>query len=301
MYRKNNIKLLIILLIAITLCFAQILSKKQFLTQENKTSFINKINTKNEFILKNKKPLDIKISPTIYLNKIPIDILQNDSFFSGDILVLPGWNFKRNLWCDSTDFCIKALKKGYRLIMPEMGKSIYSSSFFPETRKDWKKYPNLIWVTDTLIPHLMLNYGIFQTKNNFLLGLSTGARGSILLGIKTDTLFKKAACLSGDYNQLKMPKDNLITGYYGNYYKFKSRWENFDNPLMQFKKIKFDIYLGHGINDKVVSYKQTIELYDSLKKNKKEFKVILNTPNNKGHNFSYWGNETDNILNFYEK
>ena len=68
-----------------------------------------------------------------------------------------------------------------------------------------EKYPNLIWVTDTLIPHLMLNYGIFQTKNNFLLGLSTGARGSILLGIKTDTLFKKAACLSGRFHLQPCP------------------------------------------------------------------------------------------------
>ena len=301
MVRKSKIKLLILCLITITFCFAKLLSKKQFSNQQINTSLISKINIKNEHFLKNKKTLNKKKSTTIYLNKIPIDILQNDSLLCGDILVLPGWNFKRNLWCDSTDFCIKALKKGYRLIMPEMGKSIYSSSFFAETRKDWRKYPNLIWVTDTLIPYLRLKFGVFQTKNNYLLGLSTGARGSILVGIKTDTLFKKAACLSGDYNQLKMPKDNLITGYYGNYSQFKSRWEKIDNPLMQFKKIKFDIYLGHGINDKVVNYKQTIELYDSLKKNKNDLNVFLSTPNKKGHNFSYWRSEIDTILKFYER
>jgi hypothetical protein len=301
MSHKNKLKLLIICLIAITICFAQLLSKKKLPTQKINKSLINNIINKNEYVFNKNKPLNIKTSTTIYLNKIPIDILQNDSLFIGDILVLPGWNFKRNLWCDSTDFCNKALKKGYRLIMPEMGKSIYSSSFFAETRKDWRKYPNLIWVTDTLIPYLRSKFGVFQTKNNYLLGLSTGARGSILVGIKTDTLFKKAACLSGDYNQLKMPKDNLITGYYGNYSLFKSRWEKIDNPLMQSKKIKFDIYLGHGINDKVVNYKQTIELYDSLKKNKNDLNVFLSTPNKKGHNFSYWRSEVDTILKFYER
>ncbi len=303
---KNNLmqKKNIIIIIAISLI---IITVAKSLNQEKENdNFKNKSNFRSSLIkksnlFKEKKYLGINGSISFLLNNVSVDIFQNDSEFKGDILILPGWNFKRNIWCDSLKFCELALKRGFRLVLPEMGKSIYSSSYYPETRKDWKKYPNLSWVTDSLIPYVQKKYGIFSTKRNYLLGLSTGARGVILIGINTDTLFAKGAALSGDYNQIKMPNDNLITGYYGSYFKHRKRWEEVDNPLRNSKKIKFDLYLGHGQNDKVVNYSQSVELYDSIKKNNKNINVILSAPNKKGHNFEYWRSEIKNILMFFEK
>lgn len=272
-----------------------------FITQ--KEGFFNSnINlSKNKIKSNNSKVKLIKCPSTIYLNNIAIDVFQNDSIFKGDILVLPGWNFKRNIWCDSSNLCELAVKIGYRVIMPEMGKSIYSSSFYPETRKEWKKYPDLNWITDSLIPFMQKKYGVFVTKKNYMLGLSTGARGVILIGIKTDTLFTKGAALSGDYNQTRLPNDNLVRGYYGQYSKFKKRWEDIDNPTRQSKNIKFDLYLGHGKIDKVVDYSQTTELYDSVMKNNRSINVKLSIQSKMGHNFSYWRSEVNNVLMFFEK
>ena len=299
--KKTIILIFAIILIVITIAVAKSLNqKKETVIFQNK-SFLITSKIKISKPLNKIKYLAINGSISFLLNNISVDVFQNDTLFKGDILVLPGWNFKRNIWCDSSNFCSLALKKGFRLILPEMGKSIYSSSFYPETRKDWKKYPKLSWVTDSLIPFMQKKYGVFVTKKNYILGLSTGARGVILIGINTDTLFTKGAALSGDYNQTKMPNDNLITGYYGSYYKHRKRWEELDNPLRNSKSIKFDLYLGHGQNDKVVSFSQSVELYDSIKKNNKNINVILSTPNKKGHNFSYWRSEIDSILTFFEK
>jgi hypothetical protein len=239
---------------------------------------------------------------TIKINNVLIDIKPNDSLFSGNILILPGWNFKKSLWCDSTSFCKEAIKNGYRLILPEMGKSIYSSCYFPETRKDWIKYPKLSWLTDSLIPALQNKYGILlYGDKNYIIGLSTGARGALQTALKTDSLFQKIAALSGDYNQLNMPNDKLMIGYYGSITKFKNRWDTVDNIVRICNKAKFSIYIGHGMNDKIVSVKQSKELYDSLINNKTKKRIILSLKENYGHNFTYWRSEVTNILLFFNR
>lgn len=236
---------------------------------------------------------------TLNVNDVLIDIYQNDSIWNGDILVLPGWNFSRKKWCDSTQLCSKALSMGYRLIMPEMGKSVYSSKYFAETRTDWKKFPTSTWLTDTLIVYLKENYGIFTNKKNYILGLSTGARGALLVALKTDSLFVKGAALSGDYDQSKIPNDNLMTGFYGSYYKNKERWHTTDNVVHQIKKLKTQLYLGHAQNDWVVPVSQTNELADSMKKYTPSLLYKYNSPTNMGHTFKYWNSEIDSILKFF--
>jgi len=238
-------------------------------------------------------------SKTIIVNSIPVDIIQNDSLWTGDILVLPGWNFSRHKWCDSTDLCVKASALGYRLILPEMGESVYSSRYFLETRSDLKKFPTLLWVTDTLIPLLQKKYNIFSKNKNFILGLSTGARGALLIALKTNALFKAGAALSGDYDQTKIPNDNLMTLFYGSYKNFSERWITVDNPVSQVANLKTAFYLGHGKNDKIVPFSQTQILYDAIRKTKPDLKCALHLTND-GHNFKYWRSETDTILTFFE-
>ncbi len=64
-------------------------------------------------------------------------------------------------------FCKRALAEGYRLILPEMLKSTYATHYFPETRNDYRAYPTLTWVIDTLIPELKKKFGIFQAITTF--------------------------------------------------------------------------------------------------------------------------------------
>lgn len=234
---------------------------------------------------------------TILLSKIEISIKSSVNC-KYDLLVLPGWNFNKNLWCDSSALCELAKNKGYRLIMPEMGKSIYASQYFPETRKDWNKYPTLTWLCDTLLPYLKKEYGIFSTKNNFIIGNSTGARGAVLLAIKTDTIFLAGAAFSGDFDQTKMPKDPLIKGVYGSYEKFKTRWQSIDNPTEQMKRLKTRFYFAHGIKDKIVPFSQTKTFFDTLQQYKPIHK--FNSPE-AGHNFIFWNNVLESTFLFFQQ
>ena len=230
-----------------------------------------------------------------------VDILYPESPQSkGNILVLPGWSFSRQDWCQKADLCKKASAEGYCLIFPEMGKSIYASQLYPETRDDWRQYPTLDWVLNAMIEQLQEEYQLLTSdQNNYLLGLSTGGRGVALIALKRPNLFKAAAALSGDFDQTKMPKDNLMRGFYGEYKKFPDRWEGVDNPQKQIEKFHTPIYLGHGKLDKIVPPNQTLHFYQALQHAHPKLKIVLHMPD-AAHNYAYWGSETDAVLDFYK-
>ncbi|MCH2224740.1 MAG: prolyl oligopeptidase family serine peptidase [Crocinitomicaceae bacterium] len=224
----------------------------------------------------------------------------NQSIFKGTIITLPGWNFSRNQWCDSTSFCQKALQEGYIIVQPEMGKSIYCERFYPETRTDWRKYPTRKWIKDSLISELQTYHILHSTHSNFILGLSTGARGAALLARDLPHIFKGCAVLSGDYDQTKFPMDNLYRGFYGEFKNFPDRWLEDDNLITHITDLKVPIYIGHGSNDNVVSIEHSRLLkqaLDSSHNSKYEFHIdSLST-----HNYSYWNSEIDNILEYFSK
>jgi len=248
-------------------------------------------------VSKSKLPLNDTI---IILNnrKVYVKISKNE--IRGTFLLLHGWNLPATDWCDKTVLCQKLLNKGFNIVMPDMGKSVYQKNNFPQTRIDWKHYPTRLWLSDTLIPFLQNNYSLLlKNENNYLVGLSTGARGVALLLLDYPELFKGAAVLSGDYSQEKLQNDNLMTGYYGAYNKYKDRWLNIDNPVKRVGEFKTPIYLGHGKLDKVVPPSQTKMFYDSLKKYHPNLKIKLNMPDAQ-HDYKYWGSEVDNILVFFD-
>ena len=217
----------------------------------------------------------------------------------GTFLLLPGWNFPPDDWCNKTSLCSQARKQGYFVVLPDMGKSVYQEKIFPETRTDWRKMPTRAWLRDTVIPFLQKQFGILDTSSrNLLVGLSTGARGVALLSLDIPKLFRGAAALSGDYDQSLLPNDRLMTGYYGSYYRFKKRWQTVDNVLYRLKDFCIPIYLGHGSADKTCTPVQTRLLYDSLKKQQPQLEIRLHMPE-AGHDYYYWNSEVGNILNFF--
>jgi len=218
----------------------------------------------------------------------------------GTIVVLPGWNLPVLDWCTKTTLCQKALAQGYILIMPEMGKSVYSYELFTETRKDWLKYATRRWFIDTLISYFQKKYNLLLPgQKNYILGLSTGARGVALLSLDCPNIFIKAAGLSGDYDQTQMSEDNLMKGYYGSFAQFKTRWTGKDNIVYRFKELAIPIYLGHGKADQVVPPQQTVQFSDSLKKYKPNL-ITLHLDEKAGHTYSYWDSEVDRVLEFFK-
>jgi len=212
--------------------------------------------------------------------------------------MLPGWNFSKDKTCQSSTFCEKALKEGFVLICPEMGKSLYASKIYSNTRKDWASYPQLKFITDTLQDYLQRFFHLLNKgERNYIYGISTGARGGALILENTSHIYKCGALLSGDYDQTLDTADNLMKGFYGSYKLFKERWEGTDNPAKNIDRIHVPIYLGYGKNDKVVAPVQSESFMENLGKSKKT--AVLSSKENCGHDYAYWGSETDAVLRFF--
>lgn len=214
------------------------------------------------------------------------------------IVLLPGWNFSRTDWCARSSMCKEALAQGFALLMPEMGKSVYAEQFYPETREDWRVYPLRPWLRDRVIPLVQQRFGILKPEQaNFVVGLSTGARGAALLCLDMPDFWRGAVLLSGDYDQTQMPSDNLMRGYYGAYEKFSERWKTVDNIMQRLLFWKTPVYISHGLQDKVVPVAQSQQLCQALKRIYPQLRVVCHFPA-AGHDYKYWDSQVQPSIDF---
>lgn len=219
----------------------------------------------------------------------------------GSIFMLHGWNLPALEWCEKTDFCSKALDKGYVLIIPNYSKSNYALEIYPETRPDYIKYPTLTWIMEIHIPYLQEVMDLLLVgQNTHVAGISTGARGATLLGYYMPQIFKSVASLSGDFDITSMQNEYLYYAFFGQYKNFPERWKK-ECFAYDVKNYKLPTYIGHGKADKVSPVEQSMAMYDSIVKNHPDLKVIGNFPENAQHNYDYWKSETDNILKFFDE
>jgi S-formylglutathione hydrolase FrmB len=224
-----------------------------------------------------------------------------DTDIKGSILMLHGWNCNALDWCDKTTFCERALKNGYVLIMPDLSKCNYNLHVYPETIDEYKKYPTLTWIKDFYIPHLSDAVELLEEpQNNFVAGISTGARGATLLAYHLPKLFNGVASLSGDFDITQMPDEFLYQSNFGNYESFAERWQQ-ECFAFDCKNYKTPTYIGHGIIDNLSPVSQSIQMFDSIKKHNPDMIIEKNFPENAGHDYEYWEDETNNILNFFDK
>jgi S-formylglutathione hydrolase FrmB len=244
----------------------------------------------------------IKINDTILTidNRDIHIIVCNATQPQGTLLLLHGWNFKPDDWCMKTAICEKAIEEGYHVVMPDMGKSNYHTQVFPETRKDWKGTPTLLWLTDTVIPNLQEFCLLLQNEKNVIVGLSTGGRGAVCVAMQMPHLFRGVAALSGDFDQSTIPNDRVHIGFYGSYSKFQERWKSIDNPTHNIYAMKTPLYLAHGTQDKVTPHYQSQNFYDSLKKINPSLFVEIHLPD-AAHDYEFWASEVDNIFNFFSR
>ncbi len=239
---------------------------------------------------------------TVAGHEVAIALPPDSIAIVANLLILQGWNFPKEDWCQRSSLCQKAKALGYRLIMPEMGKSTYSTRLYRETRAEWRSYPTRRWLSDTLIPYLQETYCVMQEEeDNLVVGLSTGARGAALMALHMPDFFKAVAALSGDYDQRQIPKERILTGFYGSYEQFPERWAGEDNLVTQIEQFRTPIYLGHGQKDQVCPPVQTKLFYDSLRVAHPDLKMELNMPTQYAHNYQYWDYEVDRFLAFFEE
>lgn len=238
---------------------------------------------------------------TIHIEGVPIVLKAPVGKPIGDLLLLPPWDETEEAWCLRSRTCAKALKKGYRLILPGMGKSMYCLTNYPEIRSDWADAPEFPWVQDTLIPTLQSVYCLLQPgANNYVVGVGAGARGALRLTQELPELFVAAACLSGDYNPSLAPSDNLYRGFFGEYEEFGSRWREDENLCKAIGQIRTPLFLSHGLSDDFIPATQTEFLYNVLHEEHPSLNVQLHLRPDKGYGFAFWNSEMSEVFRFFE-
>jgi len=240
------------------------------------------------------------------------------------LLLLPGWNFADTQWCTRTRVCEEASKKGFDVMLVEMGKSVYMDSVYPQMRADYRLFPTRIWLWDSVLQPLQ-SRGSFTDQGipedpietatgkvlyqslelpipSFVMGLSTGARGALLLALEHPEAFKGCAGLSGDYNPLLMTNDNLMINCLGKYEAFPWRWRGMNNIQLRVDSMAVPMYLAHGMADKVVGSNQTESLIKALESSKQfQLRASNHTKTHKnsslvrykmtkdaGHDYAFW-------------
>jgi esterase/lipase superfamily enzyme len=224
---------------------------------------------------------------------------SDSSNTAATLLVLPGWDFERHRWLNETSLMEEAKKRRYRLILPEMKRSIYATHYYRETSAEARKEKTGKWLTDTFIPAIQKKFNVLMPSGrNFVLGLSTGGRGAVYCLWKLPYVFMAAASLSGDFDQTRMPNDYLMNSVYGNYEKNKNRWMKEDNLFNAADEIKQPLYLAHGDADKVVPFNQSTTFFTRVKMANKKVKMHL--VNGAGHDFKFWGSEVAAVMDFFD-
>ena len=215
----------------------------------------------------------------------------------GTILALPGWNYPYNHWCDSTNLCEMASAKGYDIVMPSMGKTIYSDSIYEQTRSDWKNEVTRDWINEFMIPTLQQQYNVLQlNEQNKIVGISTGGRGAVLLAMDNPDLFDAGAALSGDYEMTAFKSDNLYRGFFGAYDNYQDVWEGHENPISSITGLKVPFYIVHGADDQIVPSNHAEILFNYLDSNVHQLNIVKD----QGHDYQFWSQEISNVLKHFE-
>jgi pimeloyl-ACP methyl ester carboxylesterase len=217
--------------------------------------------------------------------------------YLGTLILLHGWNHSPEHWINNMQFVNRALKNGYDVILPDLGKSMYALQRFKETRMDLANTATRTWMNNTLIKSFFKTQLRNKDDKVFLIGISTGARGAVLLAQDNIFSFKGIVAISGDYCPQIMQNDKLMTAYYGSYIKYKDRWLNNDNPQRNIHLTKLPTLLIHGKQDFVVPYNQSKDLYLEAQKKGLRNITYFEDPIGK-HDFKSWDQYSDLIFNF---
>jgi S-formylglutathione hydrolase FrmB len=222
------------------------------------------------------------------------------------LLVLPGWKFPRQDWIRKSPLEAIAQKEQMILVLPEMHTTIYETSYYPETVMKWNAVPGGVFLRDRLIPEMQRRFGLFKKGyGNYLLGLSTGGRGVVMVHLQNPGLFTAGAALSGDFDQTLQPGDNLMRNVYGPYERFRDRWQGEDNPVRVIERSPerwtMPLYLAHGEADRVVMPAHSEWLYKVIVARKgRDFPVVYRSVPGAGHDYRFWAEELPRIFAFFK-
>ncbi len=224
------------------------------------------------------------------------------------LIVLHGYRQQPSDWENGTPITDYADRYDFVLVCPAMGTTLYESAYYPETKNRWAPVPGGEYIVRILLPFVRDQFGLAGDRDcTGIFGISTGARGALLLASQHPKLFGAAAGLSGDYDSASLWNDRLLVAVYGPYGLNRERWEKEVNIIELSARLKnTPVFLGHGTNDCIVPPPQTRMLADRLKElhdAKEGYELVVEElkSTGAGHDWRYWGSLVPDVLKFFDR
>jgi putative tributyrin esterase len=177
------------------------------------------------------------------------------------LVALPGWNSPGSAWRDSSVLTELAEARGFVVVAPSLGRSVYEAAYYEDTRRRWSPHPGLAWVRDVVVPAVRARLPVDRRPEaTAVIGYSTGGRGAALLGATTD-LFGFAASLSGTFDLTAVDTESgeyrIHAAVFGSRRRNPERWLAEDCPRDPAAYAGVRWYAAHGGADEVVPASQT--------------------------------------------
>lgn len=181
------------------------------------------------------------------------------------------------------------------LVCPDTGKSVYESSFYPETTEKWSPVPAGKWIVSTLVPYMRDQFALCPSgETTAVVGVETGARGALLLAAKNPDMFSFAGGLSGPYD-ITVLNSSAYAQVYGPKRQFHERWVKDDNIIALSPALKNTfVYIVHGKRDESVQidHSQLVAMrLGQLRKQNSSKYPYRYVERNKTHGWDFWNSE----------
>lgn len=215
-------------------------------------------------------------------------------------IALHGWAHSPELFKKKGTLGKWADTYGIVLAVPAMGKSVYETAFYPETKGDWTAAtgaPGTRWVAEVVLPYMRQNYRVFPDRaHTAVIGYSTGGRGAVLIA-EAYPEFAFVGGLSGTYDLSRLaPKEGeykIHALLYGARDTFPERWtlDNCVTPERLAKLAGTSLFIAHGAADKVVHPNQTDALEAALAGAKIKVDAEFKSAPGAAHDWKFWNSQ----------
>jgi dipeptidyl aminopeptidase/acylaminoacyl peptidase len=207
---------------------------------------------------------------------------------------------------ENTNLAWLAEERGFVVVCPNMGRTLYESRYYPETEIRWSPVPGSEFLGALLIPFVRKNYGVAEDRSRTgIMGISTGGRGALLAACLYPEIFGAAAGISGDYDPPSMPNDRLLRTVYGPYDRFKDRWDGDDNVLKLAVNLKrTPVLLVHGSKDYVTPREQSLVMAMTMKQLQKKsggYECVYLEKKHQTRDWRLWKMVLPEVMDFFHE
>jgi S-formylglutathione hydrolase FrmB len=209
------------------------------------------------------------------------------------VLALHGWGHSPQEFIRNSPQ-LEALAQQHQVVVavPDLGKSVYETRFYPQTRGAWTTAPGTPWVLEVVLPWLRAHLPVHGDRaHTAVLGYSTGGRGAVLLA-ECSKEFAFAGSASGTFSFALLSsaegEAKIHAAFYGPRASFPERWALDDcvSPARLAGLEGTRLYIAHGAEDHSVRPDQLEALRAALRGSTVQAQWVL-VPG-AGHTWEFW-------------